>query len=248
MPSVLAYHRPTNLDEAAELLSQPNRTALAGGTVVVPEARKVKPEGVEVVDLQSLGLDSIETVDSRVQLGAMVRLGDMNTDGRLSATIREACKRELPSALRNQATIGGTVAEADPDSLLLAALLVHDAKVTLHQGAGGQGADDVSLGDYLTGGREGLIVSISVDPSGHGSIAATGRTPADVPIVAAVACATDSGMRLALTGVASTPIEVDSASPPKLDPPGDFRGSSSYRAHLVEVLSARAIQDAKAGN
>ncbi len=248
MPSVLAYHRPTNLDEAAELLSQPNRTPLAGGTVVVPKARKVKPEGVEVVDLQSLGLDTVETDGSRVRMGAMVRLGDMSTDSRLSAIIREAARRELPSALRNQATIGGTVAEADPDSLLLAALLVHDAKVTLHQGSDDQGSDDVGLGDYLTGDRKGLIVNISLDPSGQGSIAATGRTPADVPIVAAVACFTDSGMRLALTGVASTPIEVDSASPPKLDPPGDFRGSSSYRAHLAEVLSARAIQDAKTGN
>ncbi len=242
MPSVLAYHRPNNLDEAAELLSQPNRTALAGGTIVVPQARKTNPEGVEVVDLQALGLDTTEADGSRVRLGAMVRLGDMSTDERLSSTIREAAKRELPSALRNQATIGGTVAAADPDSLLVAALLVHDARLAIHQGA-----DDLSLGDYLAGDRTGLIVSISLDPGGRGSIAATGRTPADVPIVAAVACATDSGTRLALTGVASTPVEVDSASPPNLDPPGDFRGTSSYRAHLAEVLSARAIQDAKAG-
>ncbi len=242
MPSVLAYHRPTNLDEAAELLSDPNRTALAGGTIVVPQARKINPDGVEVVDLQALGLDTTEADGSRVRIGAMVRLGDMSTDDRLSQTIREAAKRELPSALRNQATIGGTVAEADPDSLLVAALLVHDANIALHRGTA-----EVSLGDYLAGDRRGLIVSVSINPSGQGSIAATGRTPADVPIVAAVACATDSGTRLALTGVAATPIEVDAASPPNLDPPGDFRGSSSYRAHLAEVLSTRAIQDAKAG-
>lgn len=242
MPSVLAYHRPNNLDEAVVLLSQPNRTALAGGTVVVPQARKITPGGVEVVDLQDLGLGATEVDGSRVRVGAMVRLGDMITDDRLSITIRDAAKRELPSALRNQATIGGTVAEADPDSLLVAALLVHDAKLALHQGA-----NDVSLGDYLAGERKGLIVSISVDSSGVGSIAATGRTPADVPIVAAVACATDSGTRLALTGVAATPIEVGSAAPPNLDPPGDFRGSSSYRAHLAEVLSARVVQAVKAG-
>ena len=110
MPSVLAYYRPGSLDEAATLLAGPNRRAIGGGTVVVPDARVAREEGVEVVDLQALGLNVIEADGDAVALGAMVRLGDLAGDGAVPALIRDLAKRELPSALRNQATVGGTVA------------------------------------------------------------------------------------------------------------------------------------------
>ena len=48
--------------------------------------------------------------------------------------LRDLAKRELPSALRNQATIGGTVALGEPTSVLVAGLLVHGADVVLHSG------------------------------------------------------------------------------------------------------------------
>ena len=240
MPSVLAYHRPTSLDEAVDLLSDSNRWALAGGTVVVPEARKNKAEGVEVVDLQALGLGAVDQIGSELNLGAMVRLGDLEADDRTPALIKEAAHRELPSALRNQATVGGTIASADPDSLLIAALLVHEAKLEVHQ------QPSVSLADYLAGNRQGLIVAVAIETEGVGSMATTGRTPSDIPIVAAVARSANSGTHLALTGVAATPIAVDPESPTAaLSPPGDFRGSSEYRTHLASVLSSRALQEVK---
>lgn len=249
MPSVLAYHRPTSLDEAATLLAGPRRRALAGGTVVVADVRKNRAEGVEVVDLQDLGLDTIEdTIETegagqgRMRLGAMVRLADVATDARCPSVLREAARRELPSALRNQATIGGTAAQGDATSLVVAALLVHDAEVHFH------GSAAVALGEYLRdehvrGGRDPrLIVAVTIESGGSGAVAATGRTPADVPIVAAVARSSAAGLRLALTGVASTPIEVDPSAPVVgLNPPADFRGSAEFRAHLAAVLSARAL-------
>ncbi|MEK7422275.1 MAG: FAD binding domain-containing protein [Actinomycetota bacterium] len=247
MPSVLAYHRPTSLDEAATLLAGPRRRALAGGTVVVADVRKNRAEGVEVVDLQDLGLDTIEDTtqgagQGRMRLGAMVRLADVATDARCPSVLREAARRELPSALRNQATIGGTAAQGDITSLVVAALLVHDAQVHFH------GSAAVALGEYLRdehvrGGRDHRrIVAVTIESGGSGAIAATGRTPADVPIVAAVARSSAAGLRLALTGVASTPIEVDPSAPVVgLNPPADFRGSAEFRAHLAAVLSARAL-------
>jgi carbon-monoxide dehydrogenase medium subunit/putative selenate reductase FAD-binding subunit len=50
----------------------------------------------------------------------------------------------------------------------------------------------------------------------------------------------DGTRRLALAGVAATPVLVDGAD--RLDPPADFRGSSEYRRALAAILMARALE------
>ena len=88
-----------------------------------------------------------------------------------------------------------------------------------------------------------IITEVSVATDGPGTIAVTGRTPADVPILAAVARRAGSKFRLALTGVAATPLLVDPDEPiAGLTPPSDFRGSSDYRLHLAATLAARVVQ------
>ena len=124
--------------------------------------------------------------------------------------------------------------------MLLAALLAHDAEVRF--------ADDTreSLADLLRSGLTArrLIVAVEIDGSGRSAHATTGRTPADTPIVAALARRDDQGeVRLALTGVAPAPTLVDADRLDALDPPGDFRGSPAYRRHLAAVLSARAVEE-----
>jgi len=238
MSSIVAYHRPTSLDEAAGLLTESNRSILAGGTTIVPAARADRSTDVEFVDLQGLGLDHVAVLDGRLRIDAMVRLSDLADDARVSALLGDLARRELPSVMRNQATIGGTAVAGSADSVLLAGLLVHDATVEFHD------STVAPLSRVLTGGTgAGIIVVISVDPSGPGVIMSTGRTPADEPIVAAVARSTSGGVRIALTGVAPTVVEVDSADPTAgLEPPSDFRGSSEYRLDLATTLCRRAME------
>ncbi|MDA3040616.1 MAG: FAD binding domain-containing protein [Actinomycetota bacterium] len=242
MPSVLAYHRPQSLEDAWALLSNPEHALLAGGTLIVPAVRRNPDAGATFIDLQALGLDTLGVDGDRLNLGAMARLGDLMVDARVPALLADLCRRELPSALRNAATIGGTVGAAGSvtaaDSVLLAGLLVHDAAVGLH------GAADRSLADYLDSRPVGIVTVVSMETEGAGTLAVTGRTPADVPIVAAVGRRTPSGIRLALTGVAATPVLVDPTDPTAgLEPPSDFRGSSDYRLHLASTLAARVVQE-----
>ena len=230
MTRVVAYHRPASLDEAVELLAGPGRVPLAGGTVVNTAGR-----AAEVVDLQALGLDAVDPDAGR--LGAMVRLQAIVDSDALPTLIRDLARRELPSTLRTIATVGGTVACGGRDSALLAALLVHGAVVELH------GAGPVPLADVLADGvGDRLVTAVRFEPDGAGAFEATGRTPADVPIVGAVGRLVDGRVRVARTGVAPTPVEVDPADPAAgLEPAGDFRGSSGYRLHLASVLATRAI-------
>ncbi|MEL7157117.1 MAG: FAD binding domain-containing protein [Actinomycetota bacterium] len=242
MPLVADYFRPDSLDEAATLLAGPGRRALAGGTVVVPEARRPTDDGVGLVDLQALGLDAVDVHPEHADIGAMVRLGDLANDGRLPDLLRALARQELPSALRNQATIGGTVALGEADSVLLAGLLVHGAGVRVH------GGEELPLAAVLEAGvGTRLLTGVTMMTTGVGAIVATGRTPADVPIVAAVARRDGDGdgdVMLALTGVAPTPVLVNPADPVAgLAPTGDFRGSVDYRLHLAAILSTRALAE-----
>jgi aerobic carbon-monoxide dehydrogenase medium subunit len=241
MPSVVEYHRPTNLDEALRLLSQPNTRALGGGTVVVPEARVHRDVGMSLVDLQDLGLEGITVAGTQLTVGSMVRLGDLMIDGRVPELIRDLARRELPSTLRNQATVGGTIALGSGDSVLLAGLLVHGAVVTLRQ-SGTQVPEDKPLAQSLSDCvGQGIVVSVTIETTGRGAIEGTGRTPADVPIVAAIARRSAEGVRVALTGVGPSPIEVLADDPTAgLEPPSDFRGTGDYRLHLAGVLTERA--------
>jgi len=241
--SVCAYRRPASLEEALAVLeSCPDAVVLAGGTRLNADPA---PGPVEVVDLQALRLDRIGTTgNATVRIGAMATLQQIADSQALPAVLREAARRERPSTLRSQATLGGCVAARDGHSELLAALLAHDAVVSI---AGRGGPARSELAEFLVGGpldRARIITEVTVCTSGAASAARTARTRADQPIVAVVARVTASGeRRLALAGVAATPVMVDERAgwAGELDPPGDFRGSGEYRRALAAMLASRAL-------
>ena len=239
MATVSAYWRPAEIDDALKLLSRPHAVALGGGTRVNATATE---DPVEVVDLQALGLGGIERIDSRtLRIGATTTLQQLSTATEVPECIRDAARRELPSTLRAQSTVAGTVLTRDRDSELLAALLVHDTKVDIRHPTG---VARVALPDLLADRAQphgGIVIALTMDPVGPNSSARTGRTRADRPIVAAVARRDGDGVtHLALTGVASTPVLVTAVE--DVDPPSDFRGSKAYRRALAVTLTRRVLE------
>lgn len=221
------------------MLQEPGRVVLGGGTILNTPGG----EPVEVVDLQAVGVGGIVVEDDVVRCGAMTTLQEL-VEGPVPSLIADAARRELPMTLRNQATLGGVIASADWESVLLAALLVSEATVEL---AGIDGTEMQLLASVLkTGVQRGqVITTVTFAASGNGTIAATGRTPADVPIVAAVGRRSQNNFAVALTGVAATPIVVDAGKVDRLQPPADFRGSTEYRRHLAMVLTQRVVETLK---
>lgn len=241
MPTIRAYHRPTTLEEALALVSHADleATVLAGGTVLNAQPDQ---DPIDVVDLQELGLDDVSPSGERLEIGAMTRLQALADHHLVPAVVRDLARREAPSTLRNAATVGGTVGAADPESELLAGLLTYEATVTVVHSIG---SESIALDELLADRSHlglGIITSVSIAVDGDAAAERTGRTPADRPIVLAVGRRTGEGaLRLALTGVAATPVLVDPAAIAALEPPSDFRGSSGYRKHLAGVLVGRVL-------
>jgi len=244
MPQLKAYHRPPSVAEALHLLARPdtNTAIVGGGTYIVAHM----PELVdEVVDLQDIaGLRQVIFTGSRLTLGSMVRLQTLVDDDHSPDLLRETARREGPNTVRHTATVGGTIIGADKESELLAALLVYEAVVQVQSGSGVSNVPlDTFLRDVPAALSGGIILSVNLTATGQTASDRVARTPADKPIVAAVArLGDDSQIRLALCGVADTPVLVDSDNvKAAINPPGDFRGSSEYRRQMAATLAKRVI-------
>ena len=237
MKTIVAYHRPGDLDEAVALLERTDvtSTVIAGGTALNTVSL---PEDTEVVDIQDAVAAGVARHGDRVVYGAMTRLADVIKADETPPLLAELARREGPNTLRNASTIGGTVAEGDADSELLAGLLVHDATVQL---SGGESVPLAGLFSDWSLLDRAVIVAVSVEIGGETASARTGRTPADTSIVAAAGRIVSGGTTVALTGVATTPVLVDPADLSSLRPPADFRGTSEYRSELAEVLVKRVV-------
>ena len=240
MRMISEYHRPSQLDEALNLLGRPDvaTAVIAGGTVVTATEY---PTTTEVVDIQSVVGSGIERRGDRVSFEAMTRLQDVVDHAETPPLIAELARREGPNTLRNASTIGGAVAEANAESELVAGLLVHEGTVTVARLSGYEELTiEALLADYaLLDGA--IITAVSAAIGGETASARTGRTPEDTSIVAVAGRIVANGLRLAATGVAPTPVMIDPANLNALAPPEDFRGSAGYRKELVATLTKRVV-------
>lgn len=264
-----SYLRPTTVDEALAALALHDYLPLAGGAHML--ATETGLDAAAVVDLQDLGLDGIEfdPASGDLRVGAMTRLVDLETtlqDGRLPGdfprTLREAVHRAGPNTYRNAATLGGVVASRLPDSELLAALLVANARLTMRLPQ----SETVGITAYVEANSrpQGLItaVTITLQP-GKSAAARVARTPADYPIVSVTGWLPQGGAaRLAATGIAARPLRLtaveaacqdglneaslgsaSAAAAAATTHPGDFRGDAAYRAEMAVVLARRVLQE-----
>ncbi len=248
MTNLTQYSRPRELGEALRLLGQEGAVAVGGGTEV---NSRDHGEAIAVVDLQALGLDGIELRGpSALHIGSTVTLQSLVEHPHVPVALRDAARRELPSTLRSQATVGGTVCGRRRDSEVVAVLLLHEAVAVV---LGPDGSVKLPLADLINDRirlEHQILTAVTVDPRGVTAFARTGRTSADRPIVAVFGRRRPDGARLfAITGVAEDPLVVQGgrsalrAALERTEGFGDFRGSAEYRRALVEVLTGRVLEE-----
>jgi CO/xanthine dehydrogenase FAD-binding subunit len=276
----MEYHRPADILTALDLLQReaPRTVPLAGGTWLNPRlGREVAAEAV--VDLSALQLAGIDRDVDTLRLGAMTTLADVVADescrSLANGILATTARRDATVNVRNAATVGGTLVVAPVDSEFILALSALGAEIGI-QRADGDGHDLQTAHRYLSEGdrvaalRGGLImrVLIHIPLQTAGGAARVARTPADHPIVAAVAVIAEDGdaMRIAVGGVGHRPLlvtldpalrhEPDLAERGRqaaadaiegVDLYADFRGSADYRREMGILLAGRALKAAGRG-
>jgi aerobic carbon-monoxide dehydrogenase medium subunit len=166
------YACPTTLREAVQLLAaRDDAKALAGGQSLVPMLAFRLLQPALLVDLRKLAeLRGITVAQRGVTLGAMVRWRDIEDDARLATAhplLKAAIAHVAHYQIRNRATVGGSMAHADPAAEMPGIALTCDAEIAV---VGKSGARVLPAADFFTGALatalapDEIIVEVRLPP------------------------------------------------------------------------------------
>jgi carbon-monoxide dehydrogenase medium subunit len=147
-----AMHRPENLDDLLALLREHGDTAkiVAGGTAFTILWKAGLLQAEHVVSATALpGLTQVQADGDALSIGALARVRDVERAEatRTSTPVLASALRLVANVrVRNVATMGGNVAEADYTSDPPAVLSALDAVVTIRDKDGGR---DLPLREFL---------------------------------------------------------------------------------------------------
>jgi CO/xanthine dehydrogenase FAD-binding subunit len=252
---ITEYHRPKDLTEALALLARTEivTVPLGGGTSINSPAYMVSQfpaTEFAVVDLQALGLNTVEQNGTFVEIGATASLQALSDFPGLPDAFHRAIQLETTFNLRQMATAAGRLVAADGRSSFGTVMLALDARLTILPG------DEVrNLGDLFPLRtellRHRLIANISLPASARLAFEYVARTPADLPIVCAAVARWPSGRtRLAVGGYGQAPVlAMDGPEPDGVEiaaravysQAGDEWASATYRSDVAGVLAKRCL-------
>ena len=258
------YARPASVGDAVRLLQEhEGARALAGGQTLinVMKARAASPDVlVDLADVQELKGIELGS-DGTVEIGAMTTYSEVigSVEARARPILGEVCEQIADVQVRNRGTIGGNVCSNDPTNHLPPLLVAVGATMTIVGAAGERAvpAEEFFLGVYMTAAGPGeLLTKVSVPP-GKSDAFASVPIGKDGTCIVSVAASLDGGAaRLAVGCVDAVPVLLRPESAEddvvrkavrtaELDPPSDVHASAGYRRHLAEVLSLRALAEAR---
>ena len=256
-----AYQKPANIaDAAAVLSSDSDAKALAGGQTLIPVLKQRLNKPTTVVDLSKLGLVGITVTGDSVTIGAMTN------HATVAASVE--VKRAIPALaalaggigdiqVRNRGTIGGSVANHDPSACYPSAILALGATITTNKRS--IAADEYFQGMFTTALGDGEIITSVSFPIPSKAAYVKFKNPASRYAMVGVFVANGpNGVRVAVTGAGQGGVfrhkaaeaalssnwsaaALAGVSIPADNMNSDIHASAPYRAHLVGVVTKRAV-------
>ena len=255
-----SYHRPKSVADAVKAYSGKSEPRyLAGGHSLLPSMKQRLNAPSDLVDLSGINdLKGIKVAGGEVVIGA----GTTHAEVAHSAEIKKAIPALCVLAdgigdpqVRNRGTIGGSLANNDPASDYPAAVLGLGATVVTNKRE--IAADSFFKGLFETALENGEIITAVRFPIPEKAGYAKFAQPASrFCIVGVMAAKTKSGVRVAITGAGPAVFRSADAEKalganfaagtalPAAKASGlnsDLHASADYRAHLIGVMTKRAV-------
>jgi len=261
------FHRPTTVRQAAGLLARnPDAKILAGGHSLIPVMKQRLAKPSALIDLSQVeGLTGVELKGRSVVIGAMTRHVDVANSAVLQQAIPALAA--VPNSIgdpqvRNRGTIGGSVANNDPNADYPAACLALGATIITNKRR--IAADDFFTGMFSTALEDDEIITKIQFPVPRKAAYEKFKHPASgFALVGVFVAKRGSENRVAVTGAGANGVfrvksfeealkkrfaakSLDGLSIPATGMNSDIHASAEYRAHLVGVLARRAVAKATA--
>jgi aerobic carbon-monoxide dehydrogenase medium subunit len=261
------YHRPATVRQAVSLLTK-NEDAklLAGGHSLIPvmKLRLARPSAI--IDLSRVeGLSGIELKGRSIVIGAMTKHNDVAT----SPVVKDALPAlaAVPESIgdpqvRNVGTLGGSIANNDPNADYPAACLGLGATIITNKRR--IGADDFFTGLFETALEPDEIITKVQFPIAKKAAYQKFKHPASgFALVGVFVSKRGPEIRVAVTGAGANGVfrvtafeealkkrfaakSLEGLPVPADGLNNDIHASPEYRAHLVGVLARRALAAATA--
>jgi len=259
------YNRASGLRQASNMLTKlDDPKILAGGQTLLPTMKQRLASPANIVDLNAIeGLDTIEQKGRSVVIGAMARHYQVAT----SPVVQQA----IPAlaylagligdpAVRHRGTIGGSVANNDPNADYPAACLGLGA--TIHTSKRKIESDDFFKGLFETAlEADEIITKIAFPVPKKAGYYKFRNQASRFALVGVFVAKRPSEIRVAVTGAGGSgvfrvksfeealkkrfsPKSLDGLTVPATGLAGDIHGSAEYRAHLIAVCARRAVEAA----
>lgn len=255
---------PKTIADAVAALGDEDAQALGGGQTLLPTMKARLAQADTMVALS--GIDEMKGVctddDGRICIGGATTHAHVARETASSyPALSGLAGRIGDPAVRNRGTIGGSLANNDPSACYPAGALASNATIVTNSRE--IAADDYFQGMFTTALDEGEIITEVKFPVPEAAAYEKMLQPASrFPLVAVFVAKFSDGVRVAVTGASSDGVfrwseaeaalsgnfsadAVDGLSAP--DGAGmisDLHGSGDYRAHLVKVLTKRAVASA----
>ena len=256
------FVKPASVADAVAALGRGEAQPLSGGQTLIP-SMKARLNAPEIL----VSLTGIAEMQGVSRDGDNLTIGAATTH----ATVARDAASDFPGlaalagqigdpAVRNRGTLGGSVANNDPSACYPAAVLGTGATIVTNVRE--IAADDFFQGMFTTALDEGEIITAVRFPIAQASAYAKFLQPASRFALTGVFVAKyTSGVRVAVTGASENGVfrwaEAEAALSAQFDAEAiaglsasphemisDLHGTPEYRAHLVRVMTQRAVRAA----
>jgi aerobic carbon-monoxide dehydrogenase medium subunit len=261
------FHRPTTVRQAAGLLArQEEAKLLAGGHTLIPTMKLRLAGPKNIIDMSKIdGLSFIEAGARSLTIGALTTHFEVSTSPVVKENIpalADLAGRIGDPAVRHRGTIGGSVANNDPNADYPAACLGLGATIITNKRR--IPVDEFFKGLFETALEADEIITKIRFPKPQKAGYVKFPNPASrYALVGVFVAKRGSEIRLAVTGAGANgvfrvpsfeealkkrfgPKSLEGMTIPPDGMASDIHGSAEYRAHLVGVLARRAAAAAVA--
>ncbi|WP_121063718.1 FAD binding domain-containing protein [Chachezhania antarctica] len=246
--------------DAIAALKEEDAQPLAGGQTLIPTLKQRLAMPSTLVSLAA-----IPELHGITQDGDTLTIGAATTHSTVAREVAQSypalaslAARIGDPAVRNRGTIGGSIANNDPSACYPAGALGSGATIVTNDRE--IAADDFFQGMFTTALEEGEIVTAVRFPIPQAATYQKFIQPASrFPLVAVYLAKYADGVRVAVTGASEEGVFRWSEAEAALDADfgagavkglsvepggmiGDIHGSKDYRAHLVQVMTKRAVE------